>query len=212
MDKVSDLLECRAFIEEKISFFDYIFINKKVIYSLLAINVVSLILLLNSDFVESNIRYYLHQELTMFVLSGLFFMTSVLMGCFMLSGDFKIFSSFENYIQDVFSESELALFKKIFSNESNLNAMKYKMSPKISEIDSVLTTESCLREWHALLLNGSREHENTLDLFVQKMKEYNACKNVKNSKLTEANRELGVAGFKLFPQKEEILDLKINEH
>ena len=90
--------------------------------------------------------------------------------------------------------------------------MKYKMSLKISEIDSVLTTESCLRVWHALLLNGSKKHENTLDLFVQKMKEYNACKNVKNSTLNEANKELGVAGFKLFPQKEEILDLKINEH
>lgn len=212
MGSVSDLLKGRDFIKNNVSLFDYVFVNKKVIYGLLAMNVISLVLFLNSEFIESNIRYYLHQELAMFVSFGLFTITSILMGSFIFSKDFKVVSGFDSYVKEVFSESECALFRKYFPNESDLNAMKYKTGPKICEIDSVLTTESCLREWHALLLNDSREHENTLDLFVQKMKEYNACKNVKNSKLTEANRELGVAGFTLFPQKEEILDLKINEH
>lgn len=212
MEKVTELLEERDYLINNKSLFYFIFINKKTLITLLITGVVSLIVFINNHWIDSIFRYYLYQELTTALMLVISVVSCVLPAFFVFSNDFKIYKNFQSYVESVFSKDRALLFKKYFPSEIKLNSVKYRIDDRISEINSTLATERALRDWHSLLLNEPEKYEKTLNLFVYKMKEYNATKNVKSLTLDQANKELYLAGFNALPNKDEALSLKINEH
>ncbi len=212
MKKVKELLEERDYLINNKSLFDFIFINKKTLITFLITGVVSLTVFINNHLIESVFRYNFYQELATAITLGVSIASYIFLFSFVFSNDFRICKNFQRYIESVFPEDGALLFKKYFSSEIKLNSVKYKIDDRISEINSTLATERALREWHSLLLSEPEKYEKTLDLFVYKMKEYNASKNAKSLTLNQANKELYLAGFNALPNKDETLSLKINEH
>lgn len=212
-DSISDILKERDFLLDKKCLFNHLFLEIKYYLAAILIGCITIFGLYNGFFinVENNTIIFGTLSVLSIIISIFVFFTC----CGVLfDSDFKVISNSSNYLNKRLKGGEILYLRKILPelDGAGVNSYRRAFEKRINEIDELLINKDILKEFFTYLRESPSDSEYYMDLFEEKLTEFNEKNNRKLKKVKKINAKLKTAGLDLFSENDESLDLKIKEN